>query len=145
MFGRLLVGFDGSADARAALHTAVGLASATGAEVAVVPVVPTSRGETEEDRRAAFEDEAGPLRQMAADDVRRCGEPDVRVEVEAIGGDHPGRALLAYAERGAFDLVVVGRHGRERAMHGGMGRVAQELVERSGPAVLVVSHPEEQP
>lgn len=141
VLGRVLVGFDGSADARAALRMGVALAAAAGAEVAVVPVVPASRGETEEDRRTAFEDEAGPLRRMAAEAVRGCGHPDVRVAVDVVGGDHPGHALQAYAARGAYDLVVVGRHGHERALHGGLGRVARDLVERSGTAVLLVSDP----
>lgn len=85
MFGRLVVGFDGSADARVPLCTAAGLADVTGADVAAVPVVPAARGETEEDRRAAVEGEAGPLARMAGDAVRRCGRPGVRAELEPIG------------------------------------------------------------
>lgn len=57
MFGRVLVGFDGSADAKAALRMAMSLAAAVGAEMAVVPVAPRWSGpavlgaDDNEDRR----------------------------------------------------------------------------------------------
>ncbi|MDA8268796.1 MAG: universal stress protein [Actinomycetota bacterium] len=139
MLRRLLVGFDGSDDARAAVRTAVDLASATTGGVAVVAVVPNSRGETESDRSSAFDAEAGPLRDQAERQVASCGRPDVPVTVEAVGGDHPGGVLLAYATRTGSDLLLVGRHGREHAMHSGLGRVTRELVERAQIGVLVVS------
>lgn len=139
MLRRLLVGFDASGDARAAVQAAVGLASATDGEVTVVAVVSESRGETEVDRRAAFEAEAGALGELAAQAVADCHQPEVRVTVEPVGGDRPGRTLMALAARGGYDLLVVGRHGRERTMHGGVGKVAREVVEQAGCAVLVVT------
>ena len=49
------------------------------------------------------------------------------------------RSLLAQAERGGFDLLVVGRRGRDRLLHGGgLGRVAREVVEQARCPVLVV-------
>ena len=139
MLGRVLVGFDGSADADAAVRMAVVLAEATGAEVSVAAVVAASRGESDEDRRLAFAIEAEQLREQAAAAVAACRRAGVTGTVKVVEGDHPGRDLLALATRGAFDLVVVGRHGRERAMHGGPGRVARVLVEEGKLPVLVVS------
>lgn len=139
MLGRLLVGFDGSADARAALRMAVGLASVAGAEVVVVAVVSRSRGETDEDRQVAFEQDAVPLRQQAETAAAESGTRGAMVAVEVLPGDHPARVLHQQAQHGGYDLIVVGRHGRRQAVHGGLGRVARDLVERPGPAVLVVS------
>lgn len=140
MLRRLLVGFDGSDDARAAIRAAVDLVSATDGEVTVVAVVPDSRGETEADRRSAFEAEAGPLQELAAREVADCHRTEVRVTVEPVGGDRPGRVLMAHAARGGYDLLVVGRRGRERTLHGGgIGKVAREVVEQARCAVLVVT------
>jgi nucleotide-binding universal stress UspA family protein len=139
MLRRVLVGFDGTNDARAALRLALALAAdAGGGEVVALSVVPDSRGETVEDRRGAFDADAGPLRQRAQADMAAWGDPQVRAWVEVAPGDHPARTLLAQAERGGFDLLVVGRHGGDRLLHGGLGRVARELVEHARCPVLVV-------
>ena len=145
MLRRLVVGFDGTQDARAALRLALELAGCTGGEVAVIAVVPESHGETPADRHAAFEADAATLREQAHEVLAPRPEPTVRVTVEALRGDHPGQTLRAFAAQGGYDLVVVGRHGRGRAVHGGLGRVARELAERAGCPVLVVSRQDAPP
>ena len=74
MFRRILVGFDGSRDAREALRTGIAMASAAKGEVAVLIVVSASHGETDEDRRAAFEAESAPLRASAEHELQRRSE-----------------------------------------------------------------------
>jgi nucleotide-binding universal stress UspA family protein len=50
----------------------------------------------------------------------------------------PSRVLVEMAEGGDYDLVVVGARGRSETPHMRMGSVAQALLERAPPSVLMV-------
>jgi nucleotide-binding universal stress UspA family protein len=138
MFRRILVGFDGSRNAREALRAGVALASIAGGEVTAAIVVSNSHGETEEDRRAAFESESAPLRAAAERDLAAAPRGKTTSSVHVLGGDHPAASLSGYASEHGFDLLVIGRHGRERAAHGGLGRIARELAEKAHCPLLLV-------
>jgi nucleotide-binding universal stress UspA family protein len=139
MFRRILVGFDGSHCACEALRCAAGIASSAAGEATAVIVVPASHGETEEDRRSAFESEAGALRQMAEEILHRLRTArDFDWTVEAVSADQPGDALTRYMREHGYDVLVLGRHGRERVTHAGLGRVAQELAAKASFPLLLV-------
>jgi nucleotide-binding universal stress UspA family protein len=138
MFRRVLVGFDGSRGAEAALRAGLSLASASDGEVTVVVVASASQGETAEDRRAAFADEVGPLVGAAEQQVAGLGHERPRAVVHAVVGDRPAEALSSYLLEHGFDLLVVGRHGRDHAARGGLGRVAKELADKGRCPLLLV-------
>jgi nucleotide-binding universal stress UspA family protein len=139
MFRRILVGFDGSHCAREALRCAVGLASSAAGEATALIVIPSSHGETEDDRRRAFETEAGALRATAEEDLRRLPVAEnVAWTVEAVSADHPGETLARYVREHGYDVLVLGRHGRERMSHAGLGRVAHELAGKAAFPLLLV-------
>jgi len=137
MFRRILVGFDGSRDARQALRTAIAMAESVSGEATVVIAVSASHGETEEDRRAAFDAEAGPIQAMA-DRVVAAARSDATCTIHVVAEDRPAHAMAAYVDEHGYDLLVVGRHGRERAAHGGLGRVARELTETATCPLLLI-------
>jgi len=138
VFRRILVGFDGSRDAREALRAGRMLAALADGEVTVVIVVSASHGETDEDRRRAYEAEAAPLRAAAEHELHSTPGIDSAGQVHVATGDHPAEVLASYAEERGFDVLVVGRHGRERASHGGLGRMARELAEKALCPLLLV-------
>lgn len=138
MFRKILVGFDGSADAYQAVRVATSMAVTLSGQALIVAVVPRGRGETEEARRAAFDAEAEPLRRLAEHELAVLEGSGTRCRVKILPGERPGRVLEDYAEQHGYDLLVVGRHGRERASHGGLGRVARGLVEHARSPVLLV-------
>lgn len=138
VFRRILVGFDGSKDAHEALRIAIALRTVVEGELVALIVASASHGETDEDRRAAFDGAVEPLRAAAERELRTAMGTDAGRAVRVLTGDHPARALSSYAEERGFDLLVVGRHGRERAVHGGLGRVARELAEKSQCPLLLV-------
>jgi nucleotide-binding universal stress UspA family protein len=138
VFRRVLVGFDGSRHARQALRAAISLAAAAGGEVGVVIVVSASHGETDEDRQRAFEAEAAPLGAAAEAELSASHRPDTAITVHLAPGDRPAQALSNNAEERGFDLLVVGRHGRDVATHPGLGRAARELAEKTGCPLLLV-------
>jgi nucleotide-binding universal stress UspA family protein len=138
VFRRILVGFDGSRDAREALRTGIAMASAAQGEVAVLIVASASHGETDEDRRAAFDAESAPLRSSAEHELQAAIRSAATGSVHAVAGDRPADVLSSYVDERGFDLLVVGRHGRERAAHRGLGRVARDLAERARCPVLLI-------
>jgi nucleotide-binding universal stress UspA family protein len=137
MFRRILVGFDGSPDACKALRAASALAAAVSGETTVLIAVPASHGETDEDRRTAFEAEAAPIRAIAEHELA-LSVPGGTSSVRVVAGDGPARDLAAYVVEHGYDLLVVGRHGRERATHGGLGRVARELADKAACPLLLI-------
>jgi nucleotide-binding universal stress UspA family protein len=137
MFRRILVGFDGSRPARVAIRSALAVAESSSGEVTVLITVPATHGETEEDRRAAFEADSSHIRAIADTEIA-AARSAARCNVKAVAGDHPARVLADYVAEHGYDLLVVGRHGRERASHGGPGRVARQLVDNSPCPLLLV-------
>lgn len=137
MFKRIAVGYDGSACANEAVRTALNLTSGPGAHISVVAVVAPARGETDEDRRAAFEAEADHVRQGAEGHRRAAERLGIAYQVEVVAGSKPADALVSMVSERGFDMLVVGRHGLERAGHRGMGWNAQRLVSDAACPVLV--------
>jgi nucleotide-binding universal stress UspA family protein len=119
-FRRILVGWDGSEDARRAFRTAAHLAGEIEAEVVVLAV----------------------LREVMADlaaESRRGGIPaSVRLRHEVIEAEHPAPAFDDYVRQHGFDLVVVGRHGIDRAVHARIGGVSEHQVRHGRCPVMVV-------
>ena len=136
MFRRVLVGFDGSPGAERAVRAGLEI----GAEVVAVSVIPKRQVETEEDERAAFQSEAQPLKAQAELFRGEAEELGVAYRFEAIAGWHPAEMLAELVEERGFDLLVVGRHGRQRATHPGMGRETRQLVEQTSFPLLVVGN-----
>ncbi len=137
MFRRILVGFDGSRDSRVALRVATGLATSISGEATVLITVPGTHGETDEDRRAAFEAEARAIRAIAEQELS-AAPSGVTCAVHVVPADHPAQTLADYLVEHGYDLLVVGRHGNERAGHGGLGRVARELADKATCPLLLI-------
>ena len=138
IFRRILVGFDGSAEARHALRVATALASELGGQAHVLLVVrPPAHAETEEEERRATEAERDNLSRGLAEAGHRAS-PGATVMTEVVLADDPAVALASYAEEHGFDLVVVGTHGREQTTHRGLGRSVEALLRHHPCPVLVV-------
>jgi nucleotide-binding universal stress UspA family protein len=133
---KVLVAYDGSEPARHALTRAAQIAQRGDAEVTVISVVPL---------QASGPRSAGPV---ISGDVEEHGREldealaklkEAGVEaakLEAVG--HPAESIVEEAERGKFDLIIVGhrgRHGIERFL---MGSTATRVVTHAHCDVLVV-------
>ena len=138
VFRRLLVGFDGSNEARYALRIARSLAADVGGDVHVLTVVtPRAHAETSEERVAAMEEERARLRE-AIDAEQAVDERDRTPTPHVIYHDNPAEAIAAYAVEHGIDLVVVGTHGSDQVMHRGVGRSLEVLIRSHPCPVLVV-------
>jgi nucleotide-binding universal stress UspA family protein len=138
MFRRVLVGFDGSKEAQRALRVAIALAADLQGEAHVLLVVrPPAHAETPEERgRAAQAEKENLSRGLAG--AQKQTQHHSEVSAEVIYADEPAQALAAYAEEHAFDLVVVGDHGREQMTHRGIGQSVEALLRHHPCPVLVV-------
>jgi nucleotide-binding universal stress UspA family protein len=138
MIRRIVVGFDGSKQAQRALLVAVNLAADLQAEIQVLLVVqPPAHSETAEQMAAAAEAERENLSTGLAD-IRRQAEGLWEITTHVLVDDNPATAMAEHVRLHAFDLIVVGSHGRERVTHGGIGHSVEELLNLQTCPVLVV-------
>jgi nucleotide-binding universal stress UspA family protein len=140
-FRRVLVGWDCSADAAAALRTAASIAGDGTAHVvalAVLDAVP--RGECSEDRardRAERRRYTERLFAKARDSVPVAAR--ARVSLQIVEDGDPARAVCDYAAEHGFDLLVLGRHGDGGVRHRRLGRVAEAAARAGKLPVLLLS------
>jgi nucleotide-binding universal stress UspA family protein len=76
--------------------------------------------------------------EMAAEARRESFPTTVTLRHEVIEADQTASALEAYVREHGFDLVVVGRHGVDRALHPRVGGVSEYQVRHSSCPVMVV-------
>jgi nucleotide-binding universal stress UspA family protein len=138
VFRRVLVGFDGSAEARHALRIAIALAADLHGDVHALMVVrPPAHAETPEERTRATEAERANLSQGLSA-VTNQTQHRWEVSTDVVFADDPAKAIAEHADVHGFDLVVVGVHGREQMTHRGIGRSLEALLRHHPCPVLVV-------
>jgi nucleotide-binding universal stress UspA family protein len=124
MFLNILVAIDDSVSARRALEQAVDLARAMNSKLTLITVAPplslyvTLAGVS---TKTMLEE----LDKWAADILRKAAAalPDDVVAHRVQRRGHPGPKILEEAERGCYDIVVLGTRGRGRAQEGLLGSV----------------------
>ncbi len=143
MYTRILVAYDGSDGARAALVEASHLAEAYGASLSLVCATGKLGDEALAPARADSGTEAA--QQRILDEAQE--ELDARAQVQAaavlLGGD-PVQAILERAEQTNADLIVTGSRGKAMLPQAVLGRVSSGVVSGSPCDVLVV-HPRADP
>ena len=137
-FRHILVGFDGSSDAKLALRVAVTLSSELGGEVRVLTVVrlPAHAETDEELERAADAEKENLSRGLSR--VWEGYRPSCDVTTDVTYADDAAYSIAHYAEEHGFDLIVLGGHGREQIAHRGVGRSLEALLRHRSCPVLVV-------
>jgi universal stress protein A len=136
---RVLVGWDCSPGAGAALRAAATLAADEAVRVVVLAVLkPAPRTEDSAEGEADF-----GKRQRFAEETfakARSGLPEAmreRVSLRfAESGDAAG-TVCEYARQHAFDLLVLGRHGAGGVLHPRLGHVAATAARKSSLPVLL--------
>jgi nucleotide-binding universal stress UspA family protein len=134
--GSIVVGYDASPGAQAALDHALGLATAFGDRLiigfGVAP--PDTLGEESRAHRDALREEA---ERLTADALERAEGTGVEVEV-ALVEDRPSAALAGLADANDARMIVVGSYG-ERPLKGAiLGSTPHKLLHLAERPVLVV-------
>ena len=147
MFRRLLVAFDDSPHARRALAEAVDFAQATHAQLTLISVVPRPSAWVavgydtpvpRDDLAVQLEDECRTALDIAVSAVPH----DLPVTILLRHGD-AAQSILAQADDGDHDLIVMGSRGRGRLRSLLLGSVSQDVLKASTVPVLVVHVPDE--
>ena len=140
-FRRVLVGWDCSADAVAALQTAASIAGDGTAHVVALAVLDAApHGECSEDRardRAERRRYTERLFDKARDSVPVAAR--TRVSLQIVEDSDPARAVCDYAAEHGFDLLVLGRHGDGGVLHRRLGHVAETAARAGKLPVLLLS------
>lgn len=138
-FKRLLVPVDGSDHGFHAARTAARLARALGARLTLLSVYHAPSPSLGEPNYSTALNEALDAARAVVDGarqaVREAGGPEP--EVEWLGGA-PAETIIAVAGDGAYDLIVMGTHGRGRLQAALLGSVSHAVAARAGRPVLVV-------
>jgi nucleotide-binding universal stress UspA family protein len=142
MFGKILVGYDGSNGSQTALEKAVVFARSTRAQITGLWVRSLLH---HSDFPGEFEDENGA--------GARCFDAlreDMRLAAEANGieiscvcrAGHPAKTIVEFATKGAFNLIVVGHRGHSAFWGRRLGDTANRIADHAVCNVLIVKEEE---
>ena len=135
MYARMLVPFDGSDSAAAAVDRAVELAATFGSAVHVLYVVDAWAYDT------SIESAVEPLREEGEAHLKRLADRLGAVDVPittAIEVGRPARHILEYATEHDIELIVMGTRGRGGLQLRLLGSVTQYVVTHAEIPVHVV-------
>lgn len=141
MYRNLVIAYDGTDGAKAALERAAEIAARDGAALTVVEAV--SEGVpalVPGAPRSPKPEEAASTRE----ELRRAVgslDPSLEASPWAVGGP-PAKAILTVADDIEADLIVTGSRGRGRVASAVLGSVSTEILQGSRCDVLIV-HPSE--
>jgi nucleotide-binding universal stress UspA family protein len=138
MFRKILVAYDGSDGAKAALRVGIGLAKGLGVELHSISVqehLPHYAATIDEvqDAKERIDQYFRTLTKEARDQALLDG-----VELQAaIRQGHEVETIVTYARDGQFDLLLAGYHGHSRIFDRLIGSTAQSIVRLSPCSVLL--------
>ena len=140
-FRRVLVGWDASRHAAAALNAAAAIVGDGEGHVVALAVLPAAghaetAGERSANESAARQRVRAPFERLHAELAAPRG---VRISLAFTQDSHVSRALCGYATEHGFDMLVLGRHGEGGVLGGKLGHVAEAAVRSAPIPVLVVS------
>jgi nucleotide-binding universal stress UspA family protein len=138
MYRRILVAYDGSDGARAALKHAVALAAALKADLSCVMVeehLPHYAASISE-VKAAKEEIDQHFRGLAKQAKDLAGLSGIDMETIVRQG-HEVETVVNVAKDGAYDLLVIGYHGHSAIFGRIMGSTAQSIVRLAPCPVLL--------
>jgi nucleotide-binding universal stress UspA family protein len=138
MFRKILLAYDGSDGAKAALRIGIGLAKSFPSELHSIsveeelPHYAATMGEVQ-DAKERVDEYFRVLTKDARDQAALAG-----VELQtAIRRGHEVESIVNYAKEGGFDLLLAGYHGHSRIFERVMGSTAQSLIRLSPCSVLL--------
>jgi len=134
LFKRIVVGYDGSAQARKALEVAVDLARRYGAEVISVTVVDIGTASSDPNAVRIARDAAEQIASEASEKLSREG---VAHRAVVRQGD-PGDEIVRVASESSADLIIVGSRGLSTLRRLLLGSVSRKVLNKSKIPVLVV-------
>ncbi len=136
-FKKLLIGYDGSAQAEKATETALELARSLDAKVLVFAVARPPEPATMVEVDAMLDDAREHFEEQFKKIVERAKGLDVEVQTDIAVG-HPVEQIVHRAETDHVDLIVLGRRGKSRWEKMLVGSTAEKVLRYAHCPVMVV-------
>jgi len=139
MYKKILVGYDGSDGAKLALEHACRLAKELDSEVwalwarSSLPHYPETVDEVEEEKEAANTF----LQKLTKEILDASRQYGIDIQAQSHSG-HAAQTLLAFAEEGKFNLIVLGNRGHSGPIGRFLGHTADRISENAHCSVLIV-------
>jgi nucleotide-binding universal stress UspA family protein len=137
MIRKILLGYDGSAQSRKALDTALDLAKQYKAELVVLTVVQPPEFGDDVEVEAVIENSRAFHEKLLAELRPRVQDSGVPTHYEVAVG-HPAEQIVYQADKEDVDLIVVGHRGRSKFTRLLLGSVSKHVVQYAARQVLVV-------
>jgi nucleotide-binding universal stress UspA family protein len=138
---KILVPVDGSKYSKKALEEAISIALGTGASVAAVHVIetmPTVYVESQKvlnDAKVKYWSESAKL----LDEYKALAENlGFKIETAMMEGDDPAASIIAFSEKGGFDIIVMGSRGRGKLKETVLGSTSHKVLHHAKCSVLIV-------
>ncbi|QUW23757.1 universal stress protein [Sporosarcina sp. Marseille-Q4063] len=138
MYKRILVAVDGSENSkRAAGHAAklAGLSKETHVEILYVQDFERIQSDAQQKSRATTIDNE---RQKRLAPIRGVFEQPLVSHELIVKQGEPGSTIVSFANRGGFDLVVIGSRGLNSFQEMVIGSVSQKVAKRVNAPVMIV-------
>jgi nucleotide-binding universal stress UspA family protein len=143
MFKKILVGYDGSDSARAALQKAALLAKESDGELTAIwvheplPHLSDLPGEFEEEMEATGHSVRFRERETEVQAIGTQYAISIRSELRS---GHPAKAIIDAAEEGHYDLIVVGHRDHSGLWGRLLGDTADRISDHAHCSVLIVKN-----
>lgn len=138
MFKRILLAVDGSKHSERATNEAVKIASIAGkCVVEIVLVADHSEAKTEILHAQGKEALYLKRRQKILGIEEQLTKKQVNYEVSILHGD-PGPIIVEHANKGNFDMVIIGSRGLNSLQEMVLGSVSHKVAKRVNSPVLIV-------
>jgi nucleotide-binding universal stress UspA family protein len=140
MFTKILVPVDGSDNSFRALDQALFISKSTGAAITAMHIIespPTVYVESQKLLNELLDN----YRKQSAKILDKCKEigqrQDVKVDTVIAEGDAAAN-INGYAEKEAFDLIVIGSRGFGKLKQALLGSVSSKVIQHAKSSVLIV-------
>lgn len=137
MYRKILIAYDGSAGARKAFEAALATAKRDSAELYLLTICQPPEIGDDVETEAVIESSKRYHRGLLAELRGEVAKSGVKAHYEVAVG-HAAAQIIAYAERDAVDLIVVGSKGRSKLAQVLLGSVSRHVVQHADRPVLVV-------
>ena len=137
MIKKLLVPYNGGEQANAAFHFALDLAKVYGAKLHVLSVIQLPEPPTEVETEAVLESSTGHYEKFFKELNKKAQEIGVKISTKIVTG-HAEDQILYEAEKGGFDVIVMGHQTRGKLGKWFLGSVTDRVVDHAKCTVIVV-------
>ena len=140
-YTKIVIGYDGSDNAKRALARAAGLAKATGASLRIIVAVNTivpMYGTTAPYYPADYADDVIKEGKRLLAEAMNAAKEETKNATGSVLDGHPAEMILDTASREHADLIVLGRRGISGVERFLLGGVSSSVVDHSKCDVLIV-------